>query len=128
MKIDRSVHDGAVNASRTQWRVEYTLVIFTVYRQSLKMTQYKILQNQDFQSCILSYYKRSWFENSSKYRIYASIARNGRLFWQTSSFCYFLCVCIQYSMLSWVNVSFCGYDISTPLATESTDGDVFDSN
>lgn len=50
MKIDGNGHDGAVNASRTQWRVEYTLVIFTVYRQSLKMTQYKILQNQDFQS------------------------------------------------------------------------------
>lgn len=28
----------------------------------------------------------------SKYRIHASIARNGRLFWQTSSFCYFVCV------------------------------------
>lgn len=93
-----------------------SLVLDAVYRRSLKLTQYKILQNQDFQSCIFIYHKRSLcLKLISRYIIYASRARNGRPIGRLDKqavFFVLFCVslCLQYCMSSRVHVCFCGDD------------------
>lgn len=129
-------------AADKRWHVRYTSVIIALCRRSLKMTQYKILQNQHFQSCILIYHKRILCFKTNLSTVYKQAEpemfdRDGRLDKQAVVF--FFCVfTIQYvesgryllNLLQSVGShspqvdnegvfganmtgSFCGYDIGT---------------